>query len=201
MAKIGLDIDGVAYRFVDKLRLCINKDKGIPLSSMLPATRWEFYEDWGFSLDEYKELIHKYTQEDDLFWRGDMYEGCADAVWKILKAGHEVIFVTSRYIKAAPKLAQHATYHWLNNEACLPYTELIMSDNKFEHGLDVLFDDAPYQYEQNVQAGLNQVVFDQLWNQHLTAAPRAYGWSGVLNYVENHYPIRNRTVMENKLTD
>lgn len=201
MARIGFDIDGVSYRFVDKLRECIHYDMGIPRNEMLPATRWEFYEDWGFTLDEYKALILKYVKDSDLFWRGGVYEGCKEAIWNIYNAGHEVIFITSRFIKQEPHLAKYATVHWLNNEVGLPYHELIMSDNKFDHKLDVLFDDAPYQYEQNTANGLTQVVFDQLWNQHLVEAPRVYGWNGVLNYVENHFPIRNRTVILNGLTD
>lgn len=201
MARIGIDIDGVAYRFVDKLRECIHADLGIPRTAMPPATRWEFYEDWGFSYADYKDLIRRYVTESDLFWRGEMYPGCREAIWNIYNAGHQVIFITSRYVKDSPNMAQHATYHWLNNEAGLPYHELVLSDNKFEHGVDVLFDDAPYQYEQNTANGLTQVVFDQLWNQHLTEAPRVYGWNGVLNYVENHYPIRNKSVTENRLTD
>jgi 5'(3')-deoxyribonucleotidase len=156
---------------------------------MPPATRWEFYEDWGFSLAEYKSLIVDGTKYGDLFWKGDMYEGCKEVIDYLYHVRQdEIVFVTSRSIKTQPNLAEYATFYWLNDVAGLPYHELILTDDKFGLGLDVLFDDAPYQFEKHENAGEHGVIFDQPWNWHVAHAPRVYGWTGVLNYVKEKFP-------------
>ena len=187
MARIGLDLDGVCYRFVDAFRDYLHNYHDVPLKNMPPATRWEFYEDWGYTLDEYKELVHSGTRDASLFWRGKTYDKCKDVIDHLYRQGHEVIFVTSRHFKNDPKLAEYATTYWVNQVAGLPHHEIIFSDDKFQHGVDILFDDAPYQYDKVTQAGGNIVMFDQLWNMHLTEAERVYGWDGVLQYVEEKY--------------
>jgi 5'(3')-deoxyribonucleotidase len=189
MARIGLDLDGVCYKFVDAFRSHLFFQKGIPLEKMPPATRWEFYEDWGFSLAEYKSLIVDGTKYGDLFWKGDMYEGCKEVIDYLYHVRQdEIVFVTSRSIKTQPNLAEYATFYWLNDVAGLPYHELILTDDKFGLGLDVLFDDAPYQFEKHENAGEHGVIFDQPWNWHVAHAPRVYGWTGVLNYVKEKFP-------------
>ena len=198
MARIGFDIDGVTYKFVDAFRDYIHQSLGLPLDKMPPATRWEFYEDWGFSLQEYLQIIAEGTKHGDVFWKGDMYDGCKEVVDYLYHIrGDEIIFITSRNIKGEPNLATLATHHWLNNVAGLPYHELIMSDDKFGQNLDVLFDDAPYQFEKHSEAGEHGVVFDQPWNWHLQHAPRVHGWQGVLQYVEENLPAgRNINVIQ-----
>jgi len=191
MARVGLDLDGVCYKFVDALRFYIYESTGRALDEMPPATRWEFYEDWGYSLAEYKQIVAAGVKDSDLFWRGQMYDGCKEAVDYLyhIRQDH-IVLITSRFTPAQPKLAYEATYYWVNNVAGLPYNDLILSDDKFGYGFDVLFDDAPYQFEKNKKSGENNmVVFDQPWNWHLTDAPRVYGWTGLLNYVEEKFPV------------
>jgi 5'(3')-deoxyribonucleotidase len=199
MARIGLDLDGVVYRFVDKLRDFIYETTGRPLDEMPPALVWDFFKlQWGYTTAEYKQFVIDGVNDLQIFWRGDMYEGAAEAInymYKVRK--DEIVFITSRHYTGVEKLAEHATFYWINNVAGLPYNELIFADDKTGYNLDVLFDDAPHNIEGLTAHGERVVAFDQPWNMHLTQADRVYGWKGLLDYVETHFPHdRNKNAMK-----
>jgi len=200
MAKIGLDVDGNAYKFVDAFRNNLIQLDGRTAEELPPAEDWNFFKTWGYSTAEYMNMVVKCVTEGDLFWKGDMYPDCKEVVEYLYDLGHEITFITSRFYPGIDEICSEATFHWFDNEAMLPYDNIIITEDKSGYGLDVLFDDAPHQVERNIIAGEKAVIVDQLWNQHMTYPQRVTGWLGILDYVEEYFPIRNRNATKTVLT-
>jgi 5'-nucleotidase len=199
MARIGLDLDGVTYRFVEALRLYIHQTTGRPLEEMEPAQTWDFFKhQWGYTSAEYIEFVKQGVSDGKIFWQGDLFENAKESIdYLYHERGDDIIFITSRSFPGVENLCKHATQYWLNNQAELPFDEIIYADKKYGYQLDVLFDDAPHIIEDVGSHGEKVVVFDQPWNAHLIYPDRVYGWKGVMEYVESHFPrVRNTTVKQ-----
>jgi hypothetical protein len=201
MARVGLDLDHVIYKFVDALRTSIHKRTGKPLSEMPPAQTWNFFSDtWNMSLAEYHQAVRDGITDGDLLWRGDMYDNCKQVMEYMYRdRGDHITIITARSYQGIEKLCIGATKYWLDNVAGLPYHELELLDyagEKTGRSFDVLFDDAPHHIERAIIAGENAVLFDQPWNMHMAYAPRVYGWQGIRNYMDEHFP-RNAKLLSN----
>jgi 5'(3')-deoxyribonucleotidase len=186
MARIGLDIDGVSYRFVDTLRQYIHEKTGKPLSEMPPADTWDFFEDqWGISADEYIQFVTDGVRDRVVFWEGPVEEKCKEVVHTLRTLGHEVVFITARRFKGIESLCEMATKYWLDSNQ-IEYDEIIISNDKTGHNLDILLDDSPAQIESMVLHGGKALVFDQPWNQNLLFVDRVYGWVDFMFYILNN---------------
>ncbi len=194
MARIGFDIDGVAYNFVYALRDEICRETGVPKEELPDAETWNFFKDqWKFTTKQYHEFVINGVKNNKIFWRGDTYEKCKEVVdYMYHVRGDEITFITARTYPGIENLCRYATEYWLNEVANLPYhhLEVIGHDGTKEgRQFDVLFDDAPHHIENAIIAGENAILFDQPWNRHMTYAERVHGWAGILNYVEEKFPV------------
>lgn len=194
MARVGLDVDGVIYKFVDALRLSIHKQTGRPLEEMPPAQSWNFFSDlWNMSVAEYHAAVRKGITEGDLLWQGDMYDDCKEVMeYMYYERCDHITLITARSYQGIESLCAGATKYWLDHVAQLPYHDLEILDyagHKAGRGFDVLFDDAPHHVERAIIDGENAVLFDQAWNTHMTYAPRVHNWLGVKSYMDDHFPI------------
>lgn len=190
---IAVDIDGVCYNFVDKLRDYVIKKTGRPITDFPDASTWWFFiEQWGMTLEEYIEWANEGLFENEIFWRGDQIENALWGVSELYKMGYYIKFITARG-GGKPDITnkcEQATYYWLNNNG-FPYDEVVVSYDKFAYKYDLLIDDSPSNYEACTAAGLNVLVFDQAWNRHLEDAPRAKDWIQVVEYVKENFPLKS----------
>jgi hypothetical protein len=187
MARIGIDIDGVCYDFIDALRLYINESSGKPLEEMPEAQVWDFFEEqWGINANRYIKFVVDGVLDGKIFWQGKIYPGCLEVIRTLKQMGHEIIFITARKFHTIEAICALATISWIEQNN-LPYDKIIVSNDKTGYDLDLLIDDSPNQIENHVLHGEHAVIFDQPWNQDIKYCDRVYGWNDVLKYVENYF--------------
>lgn len=191
MANIGLDIDGVIYNFVKTLRHHIHQTRGKPLAEMPDALTWNFFsEQWNLTKDEYYQIVTTGIKYDGLLKTGDKIEGCKEAIDYMYHVRKDrITLVTARDYGGIEAIARNSTIFWLE-QAGIPYHELILTHQKVGFNFDAMFDDSPSNIEQIHAAGENVVAFTQPWNAHLDEVPRVHGWDGVLDYLEENFPIQ-----------
>lgn len=190
MAYLGFDLDGVIYNFVKSLREFIYETKGRALDTMPDAESWNFFEDqWGLTKKQYYSLVVNGIKYDGFLRTGDQISGSKAALEYIANIRKDkIVIVTARNYHGIESISREATLHWLEENE-IPFDDLIMTHNKTGFNFDAMFDDAPHNIEALVESGENPIIFHQAWNAHETIAPRVYGWDGVLNYLEENFPI------------
>lgn len=192
--RIGIDLDGTVYNFVDQFRMYLHNSIGKPLEEMPPANTWNFFSDqWGIPAKEYHQLLRKGVEDGEVFWKGEAFPNAIETINKMYEQRlDEIVFVTSRGAHGkivSQEQALKATKSWLDSTGVC-YDYLLLTDEKDKLDLSVLIDDAPYQIEKAILAGQDTIIFDQLWNQHMTyVRQRAYGWTHVYDILEANYPV------------
>jgi 5'(3')-deoxyribonucleotidase len=164
--RIGIDLDGVCYSFVDSFRLWAEHTAGRQFGSI---ECWDFHKEWGFTTPEFLDLMESGCKAGLVFHIGSPMPGSLEGVRAIRAAGHDVVICTTR-----GDYAHDATHDWLARWG-FPYDEVIITAAKGEHNLDVLLDDGPHNIAAIREAGRRGIVFDQPWNRHVTGE-RVYAW-------------------------
>lgn len=168
--KIGVDLDGVLYDFVDAYRTYCIKQGRHGIGRAEDVTEWDFYKQWGITSSQFhSDLV---TDADDIYGGGYMLGwGAAMPRMRYLAQFHDLYVITSR-----PQPALAPTLEWVADNN-LPVRGVILCDRgKTDWGMDVLVDDSP-----EVIVGAQKrfhpcpIIFDQPWNGHI-AGRRAYGW-------------------------
>lgn len=187
MARIALDCDGVLYRFVPALRDFIFISTGRPLEEMPDADNWSFYENqWGYTLEEYKDFMIKGLEANMLMWYGEEEENASWGVKELYNIGHHITVITARNFPGYEDMGRWSTEYWLASHN-IPYHDLILSSKKIGYGFDCLIDDAPHNIAQLTEAGECAVIFDQPWNRHVEHEHRVYDWIDVVNFIEKTF--------------
>lgn len=137
--RIGVDLDEVVYPFVDVFALWVHETTGRPLEELGTAQRWEFYEDWGYPLDEFLRLFAAGVDAGFVFRKGLPAPGALDALHTLKRAGHSLHVVTDRSIGSC---AQASTEAWLQ-EHKVPYDSITYAADKTIVRTDVFVDDKP----------------------------------------------------------
>lgn len=162
--RIGIDLDGVTYDFVGNLREWAISH-GAHGKPELPAERWDFFLDWGWTSEEFLRYFGDAVRSTELFWTGRPVPGAVEALGRLKAAGHEIVIVTHRGHPdpVVSRIMREATVHWLDLYS-IPHDSLIFDGTKTRLGIDVLLDDAPHQIEAAREAGERAVFFTQPWN-------------------------------------
>jgi uncharacterized HAD superfamily protein len=167
--RIGIDLDGVCYDFVNALHAFAETHLGRELPRNFHV--WGFFEEWGIDWDGFLALMEAGCSAGLLYHKGDLAPGAAETLQPLHEAGHEIVFVTAR-----GEYAQRATRDWLDGHGL--YHDLIVgADDTAAHRLDILLDDGAHNIERARAEGIFAVIFDQPWNQD-AVGPRVYGWDG-----------------------
>lgn len=168
MARIGIDLDGVLYPFVD----VIHDRAQLRLGHKLPRNfeKWGFFEDWGLDWPGFVALMERECEAGFLYWKGAIAPGAVENIFMLEEWGQEVVYVTARGAHA-----HDATASWLRQHA-LDHRKLITgASDKTLHQLDVLLDDGPHNIEAAIAAGCRGIIFDQPWNQGIEGE-RVHSW-------------------------
>lgn len=179
--RIGLDLDGVLFDFVGALeRYCDapcdfhaacrrSEVVGFPRfkRTKVPATRWTFYEEWGWSASLFKHICNKATDEGNLFLDGVIDPKAYNALWNLRFKGHDLIIITARDF-GKPGEAERQTKQWLSVND-VPYVELHFTQDKTQFNVDVMLDDSVDILQTFDPLLATAVCWDQPWNQ---------GWEG-----------------------
>jgi 5'(3')-deoxyribonucleotidase len=170
--RIGIDLDNVTYPFVEQLHPYAEHKLQ---RRLLPAVKWDFFEDWGIDGKEFGELMREAHDENGLWRIGTPLYGALTVLEWLQIGGHDICFVTNR-----PEYAQQTTIDWLSHWH-IPTDEVWFEQDKSVAEVDVMLDDAPHVYEQMPD---KTVLFNRKWNEHVVDAPRAFGWQSFYRQVQ-----------------
>lgn len=182
--RIGLDLDGVVYKWDDTVKYLIKRYFDIQLAD---ATDWDSYErqlkDLG-RRDAWKWLWSKGITEYGMFKHGSLYKGAREGIREIAAKG-EIVILTKR-----PPLAQQDTLEWLAYQK-LPTSEIHILNHgrKSDVKCDAYIDDSMANAIDilNNTDGL-MLLWDRPWNQSTEYWPetdsrfrRVSSWEEVVN--------------------
>lgn len=162
MSRVGIDLDGVCYDFNLSLRFWLETIKGAKLN-YAPSVRWEFYEDWGLSLEEFLRECNRAADAGHLFRHGPVLNDAKAQLERLRDAGHTIVLITDRNFGESGKPSRDHTSEWLfENE--IPYDEIHFTSNKSSVEVDFHIDDKPQNVVEMANAGVDAWMLDCPWN-------------------------------------
>lgn len=183
--RVGVDLDGVCYDFADSLRLHVAGARADRRELYPDPQRWEFYYDWGWSLEEFIRITDAGVGRGVVFAQGDPLPGCSWAFWQLREAGHSIHIVTDRSFGPAGEAA-YATIRWLTQHE-LPFDSVTFSADKTIANVDVMVDDKPSNYLALKAAGVDAFLLTRPWNSEVQDAQRVTSISHFAEEVCHRY--------------
>lgn len=169
--RVGIDLDGVCYDFSASLReYLLNAHPDPDPDSLTPPQRWEFYEDWGMTLNEFLAFVHDGVDAGVIFTHGEPHPGTAEAFELIKGAGHSIHIITDRAF-GTNGASEAATRRWLDCHD-LPFDSLTFSADKTIVRVDVMIEDKPSNYHALIEAGVDAYLLTRDWNLDVQEANR-----------------------------
>lgn len=171
--RVGIDLDGVVYNFGESLRqFLITSGLKTEDEVEAPITRWEFYEDWGMDLDEFKHCVSLGVNRGFIFAKGSPIPHTRMG-WEMLRdGGHSIHIVTDRFFGISGE-AQFSTIDWLSRHG-LSFDSITFTSDKTVANVDVMVDDKPENWQALTEAGVPCFLMNRRWNQHVHGAVRVY---------------------------
>ncbi len=177
--RLGLDMDGVLYKWTDTARLLVRYHKGIDpgeslswnhIKDRVPTEVW----DWLWS-----DGITKHG----LFRHGNAFKESFEAVQELNDDGWDVVVITTR-----PPLAYNDTLGWLSYHK-IPAREVHMVDfgtKKSTIPCDLYIDDGPDNVLDVAEHGRHALYWRRPWNSTVDVSNplvvEVSSWSEVLRY-------------------
>lgn len=184
MLRVGLDCDNVLYPFTDGFARVAER-LGLRLASQRPVLRWEFWRDWGLTVDQFNEVFTAGAADGHIFECEDPLPGAVEGVRRLVDAGHEVHLVTARSWPGCEQVCRTATYRWLGLHG-FPLHSVTFTDDKTVVECDLFVDDQPDVYRLVDDAGEAVPV---LWHHssnegHRSIRHRLHGWDDLAALTE-----------------
>lgn len=167
MARIGLDLDGCAYPFIEAFGKLCDFDPEL-------VTTYDCWEQIGWTRHTWDTNLASAVDFYDIYNLEAPAPGYVDAVKTMQAAGHEVLIVTARGPRSHRRAAWMQTAEWVNDYE-IPVDGVIMLDWKGGLPLDALVDDAPVHLE---AFGPGAIRFERPWNAGLVG-PSVRNWHDV----------------------
>lgn len=164
--RVGFDLDGVGFNFGDSVKRYLDATgRGhVWKSGKTLSPFWNFYEDWGWSLEQFKQLCNDGADAGYIFC-GPEREGFGDAVRWVKEMGHEVIIITDRGFGSKPEVSQQHTRNWLAQHD-VPYDKLVFSADKTIIPTDYFVEDKLENYYALEAVGTKTFLINRAWNEH-----------------------------------
>jgi len=191
-----VDLDGVVGKYHEAFRGYVARYKNLDPAQLPEATNWDFaLSGWPISgRDEYLEL-HARAVEEGMFASMEPIENVSEVLWRLSDDDIWIRVVTHRLlIKGSHAQVVSDTVGWLQQDVggrpMVPYRDLCFVAEKPDVGGHLYVDDAPHNITNLRASGINAVVFDQPYNQHLDG-DRVTNWLSLEQYVrsaaQKHY--------------
>lgn len=167
--RVGIDLDGPVYDFVDGLKRSMPHEY-----RALPANEYAFHKKWGLTTPEFLTYCCQGVRNGILFWTGSP-EAHAKETFKELRAGgHEIVILTHRGIFGEGEaLAKNATEFWLETNQ-LEYDELILIEDKTSIHTDAMIEDKVENFLALAEHGNDAYLIDKPWNREIETANRVF---------------------------
>lgn len=163
--RVGFDSDGVLDCFGDGVHDAL-KAKGLGhlwKSGPTHGSFWNFYEDWGWTFAQFKELVD-WGVDNGYIFTGHWREGAVDAVNRVADLGHEIVIITDRSFGSDPMNSQRNTITAFA-EAGIPYDELIFSADKTVGNVDIMVEDKLENWDKLTLHGTPTYLINRSWNK------------------------------------
>lgn len=122
-----------------------------------------------------------YKQRPSVLHDMEPVEGAVEGVATIASQ-HEIVFITSRHNATIPVTEAWIRHHF----GKYPIFHTGPSEDKTNHGIELLIDDSPDFAEHFASKGRDVLLFDQPWNQHVKDThyiTRVKSWSDILRLI------------------
>ncbi len=162
--RVGFDSDGCLDNFGEGVRETLDARNLGHLWKSGPTAKsfWNFYEDWGWTFEQFKELVDWGVDHGYIFtghWRPNAIE----SVRRIADLGHEIIIITDRAWGSDPMNSQRNTIEAFRS-AGIEYDELIFSKDKTCVPVDVMVEDRVDNYDALIASGVHTYLINRAWN-------------------------------------
>jgi len=163
--RVGIDLDGVVYPFVDMLRQWLVEERGrLTAEQCPPADHWDFYKDWGLTTPEFLEEFCASIHAGFMFHQGEPIPGSIETMHKLADEGHELIVITSRHIIGAEAEARRATLKWLASHD-VALSGIAITPDKGVLATDLFLEDAEHNYDSlEADEETMPILLTQAWN-------------------------------------
>ena len=155
--RIGVDLDGVVYPFIEDLAQYVAGTTGRPLAELVSPTCWDFYgTDWGYDKHTYHQFVIEGVASGDLFTFCEPLPGSKQALRRLRKLGHTVHIITARGF--GPN-ARPLTCKWLSDYK-IPHDSLTFAVDKRVMDVDFMLDDKPANVDDMREVGCAAYLLD-----------------------------------------
>ena len=182
---VGIDLDGVLYPFIEVFRLYCIKHLKLSPKRLTTPNRWEFYEDWGMSEDEFNHHLLVATKKHNIFGQFPCEYRCNESFIRLRQLGIGIHIITHR-----PEEAQEQTIDWLGKQNLLPDTVHFTGDKTIleiiSDGASLLIDDHIHYYRQVEGSSITPVLQTRPWNIAYKDARRVGNIYEMVELVEKH---------------
>lgn len=180
---IGVDIDGVLYRFLQAIQDFAYQDTGNK-NVYKPQTTWNLWENWEISKEEFKRIFNSFAAHGKFAFGQEMPEA-SKYMNLLFKEGFKIKLITARYegLDKYKNLIIQNTAQWLE-KASIPYHDLYFTKDKHEIKASVYIDDAPHNLE-NLRAKTSSLVlgFDNGYIQNWDGE-KYTNWEQIYNRIK-----------------
>lgn len=107
-------MDGVMFNFATVIQEKTSQYMGVGLPF---PTRWEFYEDWGMTHDDFHSYLKRLAEQDEIFNQGSPYHNTTEGWQSLREQGLKIHIITHR-----PWEAYGQTVQWLERFRFIPDT-------------------------------------------------------------------------------
>lgn len=162
--RVGLDSDGCIDTFGDGVHDTL-KVWGLGhlwKSGKTPHAIWNFYEEWGWTFEQFKELVDWGVDHGYIF-SGHWRPGAIEAVGRIASLGHEIIIITDRSWGSDPRNSERNTIEAFSR-AGIEYDELHFTAEKTSVPVDMMVEDRLDNYDALVANGTPTWLINRPWN-------------------------------------
>lgn len=165
--RVGIDLDGCLFNFGDSVRRYLEStDRGhLWKSGPTAEPFWNWYEDWGWTVDEFKQMCHEGADAGVIF-SGPARDNAVDALWQIKSMGHKIVVITDRSFGRTPLVSQELTRRWWDENGFPAYDELYFSADKTIADTDIFVEDRIENYRDLEAAGTECWLITRAWNKN-----------------------------------
>jgi FMN phosphatase YigB (HAD superfamily) len=171
--RVGIDVDGCLYDFVTDYLDFITAFCGVDERDLRPVDHWNFYEDYGFDVEDFNEHLTDGASRGLIFNQRPPYFGAVVNLGRLRELGHTVHIITDRGRFGHEAIGR--TAEWLHEHG-IPFDSLSFSKDKTLLDIDLMVEDAPMNLEALSKAGIQTVRYRQPWNVGVDADWFIGGW-------------------------
>ena len=170
--RVGFDLDGVWHDFAASLRTFLvtyHADRPFGDGTYPEPTNWDFWKDWGMTLNEFLQACHEGVDAGIVF-NHDPHPGTRAVFDAIHAAGHTIHIATDRPF-GTNGASETLTRSWLDRHK-LHFDSLTFTADKTVVKADIFIEDKPENYVSLAKAGTEVWLVDRPWNAYFIASRR-----------------------------